>query len=424
MKRAAVIVALAALACGGVTRTPESAKPSETDQTIVRGRVRMVDGTVPAEFWVSTTFTRRDAHVIGSQGEFEIVAGHATRGPHALIVRGPGFVTSRCAGPSPFEVRPGQAQDLGTIVVEKGRTLRGRVIGANGLAEIVAGRKIVWIPTSPGPIDFPLVAASGGTLASEQTAKVDAAGRFEISGLPNAPVAAVAVDSAGRISAPIVLPDGGDAEISLVIRDGGMVEGTVTRDGAQAEASMTAVTTDGFLTFVATTDDGAYRLAGLPPGDYEITAATPSDHRDARFSLSRTAAITTVTSGGTTQLDLATSSGGELTVRLAVGGGAAFRVARVMVARAPIHVTRWDALDAAVQQLDPGVPRGDLYTGARGLTWRDVPPGMYSVCAAIRHASAAAVCDIAGPSPDAPVACVEVTVAGARQELEIEVPPP
>lgn len=87
----------------------------------VRGRVSFSDGSAPASFKVEVG-PRPKQEVSGSDGAFEVVDVKAGR--VLFQVTGPDFLPHEAM----VQLPPGVVTDLGTIVVSRGRTLRGKVM--------------------------------------------------------------------------------------------------------------------------------------------------------------------------------------------------------------------------------------------------------------------------------------------------------
>ncbi|MCA9679297.1 MAG: carboxypeptidase regulatory-like domain-containing protein, partial [Myxococcales bacterium] len=167
------------------------------------------------------------------------------------------------------DVPEGDVADLGTITVEPGRAVSGRVLDADGApvvgAEVAAGR---------------LLTGGGAELYIEnesvvaQSTRTDEDGRFTMTGFLPAPITLVAgLDGVGR-SASVTIPRGkASVEVDLVLIATGGVDGVITRDGQPLAdtaviANPVGATRSNF--FVVTGPDGTFALDQLAAGSYVI----------------------------------------------------------------------------------------------------------------------------------------------------------
>src|SRR5262249_34556288 len=103
------------------------------DDGRVKGRVLFADGSAPESYAVATgwgtgqTFTNAD-------GGFD---ADDAAGPAVLTVSGPSFVQKTATA----TVKANDTVDVGTITVERGRSISGRVLTADGAP--VAGAKVM-----------------------------------------------------------------------------------------------------------------------------------------------------------------------------------------------------------------------------------------------------------------------------------------
>jgi len=158
------------------------------------------------------------------------------------------------------------------IVVDRGATIAGRVVDANGGPEPFATVRV--------NADDPSVKNAG-----LRTTRADEAGHFRIDGLPGVPVELVA-SSLDASSTNVAFdlsekPQNLDAEIRLELD--GVIEGTVT-DGDGAPIADAQVVCVGHkigaiglrpVTPETTDDQGRFACTGLAPGEYGLTARRP-----------------------------------------------------------------------------------------------------------------------------------------------------
>jgi hypothetical protein len=187
-------------------------------------------------------------------------------GTHAVAIEGPGFAPTRRAG---VVVTAGQDADQGTITVEPGRAVSGRVLDAAGApvagAQVAAGRLLTGGGTE--------LYIEGESLAA-QTTETDEDGRFVIAGLSSAPITLLAGrDGVGR-SPSVAIPRGKDSVVvDLVLAATGGLDGQITRGGQPLAdtvviANPIGATQSNF--FVVTGPDGSFALDALAAGTYIV----------------------------------------------------------------------------------------------------------------------------------------------------------
>lgn len=418
----AVTAALVSVACGGATR--RGSVGDEADKSgpaVVRGRVQFADGTAPAQFVVSGSFTREPRAFADGTGTFEIVLDRVTRGPHFVVVSGPDFAHNDfCDAPATFELQRGVVRDLGTIVVERGATIRGRVIAADGRPVpnvTVIGGLLPYVDLTEMIVTGAVPLTRGVLYSVDQSTRTAADGTFELTGL-RGPGALVAFDDEGRLAWPVPLADAATgAPIELMLGEGGRLEGVVTGATPPVKTIIWAAAAGTGVTFITHPEpDGRFRFRRLPPGEYELRQPTV---------ISATPVRATVVDGGATRIDLDVGIHAPVTVRARVAPGAH---PILVVTPGAADATGWAELDATLATLDPtGLTRIELHQGA--LTLERFAPGEYTACAASREGEPVVPAPCAkhpSPAADAHVTCRRFTVAvgSAPMELELEVPAP
>jgi len=184
-------------------------------------------------------------------------------------VRGPSF-QSRAVD---VLVEPGKTADVGTITVQKGRTLGGIVV-ADGQpvanASVFAGRQVFGNGTSN--------AANFGPMGqSTKTTTTGADGTFSLAGFNDGDLALVAEQpDIGRSKAlriPTDLP--GQDKLVLELQKFGALSGIMRANGKPAEGvfvSCQSTTAGGAIYAVASGPDGAFRYDKLAPDTYKLSA--------------------------------------------------------------------------------------------------------------------------------------------------------
>jgi hypothetical protein len=263
-----------------------------------------LDVEIPATAPVVVTFGRR-GKVVGSvvghdgkplvrfsvnhrpirnpDGRFELPV--RADGPMELSIGAPGHAYTSLEP----QVSKTQVVDLGEIRLERGRTLRGRVVERGGA------------PAVGALVDVgPLKHQGAGTLyLAEQLGAVrtDANGRFELPSVGSVPVALV-VQHDGHAEHRQELPPH-LSDVSIQLRAGGRVQGFVAGKGGGpgVGAQIGAMTSLGEAT-ATVGSDGRYELGGLAPGPVTIAVA----HRSPGFP-SYLARTVEVGEGQTVQVD-------------------------------------------------------------------------------------------------------------------------
>ncbi len=228
----------------------------------VRGRVAFEDGTVPARFAVQLEDDVADRQEFGPGGSFHLERVPA--GDHGLRVQGPEFAEARALA----RVPEGGVGDVGTLVVSRGRTLRGEVRDAQGP---VAGARVIAARELGGELDLAL--GSAVPYEDGKETLTDSQGTFVLSGLEKG-VRVAAAEHPVRGSSPHVQVSPGQGPLVLVLQPTGSISGQLTRGGRALQGAITAVLDSeaGTLSraFVTSEADGSYRLDRLPPGEYVV----------------------------------------------------------------------------------------------------------------------------------------------------------
>jgi hypothetical protein len=243
------------------------------DDAVLKGKLAFKDGSAPDLFTVSTSAFGASTPFSSKDGGFRLE--HVAPGPRMLTVSGPGFTRKTT---DPFEAKPGVETDVGTITVERGRTVRGRVLEADGSpavgATVYAGTRFI------GSGDSIKLQGGGGGAAGAfgKDTVTDEQGRFEILGVGVRAVLLVADSDHGRSQTQPVPPGEADVNVQLALVAPGAIEGKVTSGGApMAGAAVIAQAQTSYRGqfLVKAGDDGNFRFDKLSPDVYLVSAVRP-----------------------------------------------------------------------------------------------------------------------------------------------------
>ncbi|MGE0400733.1 MAG: sigma-70 family RNA polymerase sigma factor [Kofleriaceae bacterium] len=228
---------------------------------VVKGKVALPDGTAPAAFTVSISGTYPTPFAT-PDGSFSLPAAAGT---HTIVVDGRRFLAAKA---KEVTVEPGKPTDVGTITVQPGRSVSGRVLDENRMpianAKVAAGKLLT----------------GGGTELYIENESIDAkdtvtdeTGYFHLEGFPPTPITIVAGKDTQR-SPSIRLPASPDsANIDLVLGKAAGLDGTITRDAkplADTIVIANPVGANGSNFFTQTGPDGTFTIDGLAPGPYVV----------------------------------------------------------------------------------------------------------------------------------------------------------
>ncbi len=366
-----------ASAAGAWLRKGSKAQTGEKDVKIVlaadggiKGKVAFSDGEAPELFTVRWSL----APPTPFHGDGAFRVGEVPPGSYDVTVNGPGFMEKVVRD---VEVKPAADTDVGTVTVEKGRSVSGRVLDANGQAvagaTVLAGQLVMGSGTDVKG-GFP------GMRDSQRETTSDERGDYVLAGIPPKTLALLADHKDKGRSATVQLPPGREsARVDLVVQPTGALTGKVLRDGAGVEAAVFVSAqgaTRGRFT-VKSGADGAFRFDRLAPDWYLLAAATSGE---SLFSASMHTQVVQVRSGETTNLDIVLPSGtSSLTVK-ASQGGKPVQNAQVVLMEGSVHVPSVEGFQE-VAIANPGALKQDLLIEGKAVTFKGLRPGMHTTCA-------------------------------------------
>ncbi|MCY0987554.1 carboxypeptidase-like regulatory domain-containing protein [Nannocystis sp. ILAH1] len=400
------------------TKPPESAHcPAGPDTATIRGKLVFADKAAPAAFTAAASRARAGwRNMDDCDGQYKQF--RATAGAAEFVFEGlpPGFYGITLSGDEfvdfdvdPFTVEAGRTFDLGALVLDRGRTLRGRVLTADGAP--AAGVQVyadsdLW---GDGAALLDIVV---------RTATTGADGSFTLTALGRGALY-VAAEAPQLGRSPAVQLPAGDDDLTSELRLGptGALAGRVTYAGKPARADVTAqpVGSGSAVMFtVATDNEGKYRFDRLAKGTYTITAQL---FRDGTHSLSHPARAkqAALAAGREGQLDLDVPAGPTLVIAPKLAAGAADIVSVVLVKGTFAAATSGE-LDRASAGLGRERARQESTHLAETteIALADVPPGSYTLCGvATKYDESLAT--IAA----APATCVRVRVAAGRPRQQV-----
>ncbi len=334
----------------------------------VKGKVLLADGSTPIAFTISLGMTEQSFTGVSS---FEIDS--LAPQTYELQVRGPTF-QSRAVE---ILVEPGKIADVGTINVQKGRTLAGTVV-ANGTpvpnATVYAGRQVFGNGTSNAASFGPM-----GQGTKQTTTAID--GSFSLAGFSDGDLAITAEQAdIGRSKAlriPTDLPNQG--EIILELQPFGALSGVLRSAGKPAEGvfvSCQSTTTPGAIYAVASGADGSYRYDKLAPDTYKVSATVGMPMVGMHFYSQEVV----VPSGKEVVVDLTVDPGSVTLNVVAAPRSGALGVASVWVASGTIVAHTATDLSVRIAAAGAGASHWVIAQAGQGATFADITPGAYTVC--------------------------------------------
>jgi hypothetical protein len=220
----------------------------------------------------------------GNDGTFTVRG--IPSGTHTVHIMGPEFATKTID-----DLNISADVDLGSLTVDRGRSVRGRVVDANGNG--VGGAAVVVAAQLVGDSES-LVGRGTHVLSDDQSTVTAADGAFSISGVGSSRrVIAAEHTTLGR-SVPMTLDfEAAEAPLTLQLAKGGAVVGRILSNGSPLEGVLVVVMSgDSAAAAPAQTmgnvsgADGSYRISNVPPGHYRMIATRTNAKADFDFSAS------------------------------------------------------------------------------------------------------------------------------------------
>lgn len=342
----------------------------------LRGRVALDDGSVPAAFTVSVGFPP-GVPVVQSSA---FTVPSVPPGTYDVTFRGPEFAQKVVRD---VAVAAGQAVDMGTVTVQRGRSVSGRVLRADGSpvagAHVVLGRQLLGDGKS---LSSSLATTFGDSMGLRQT-ESDESGRYTLSGIGTSKDLLLAAehDSDGR-SPPVLVPAGSESRtIDLVLAGVGSVSGTVTAGGKPAASAQVAATPLGAskqTILVTTADDGTYEIDRLAAGDYKVTAIVGGGMGGGSMASDGV----TIAAGKKAHLDLDVAVGDvTLVVKVEPRGAGTIDLAQVFLFSGAVDLKNGKQVqDKLLASSGGGTAKMVFAMGASPARFTEVAAGAYSVC--------------------------------------------
>jgi hypothetical protein len=320
-------------------------------------------------------------------------------------------------------VKPGETTDLGTVSVEKGRSISGRVLRVDGSpaggAKVLAGQQLMGSGSelSAGGL------FRGGAGLKSTTADDD--GAYVLSGVAAGSPLVVAAEHADGRSPMVRLPASEESvTVDLQLRPFGSLEGKVTSGGKPVAGTMVMASPQqasrGNL-MVTTGDDGGYRFDKLASDSYRVSAM----ERAGMMSANLHAKLVTIEPEKVAHLDLEIPGGGvAVTIRVAPPSGVTVNTAQVFLVSGKVSATTADQMIDGMGELGPGgFYQGWVLKGEPAKLF-NVAPGAYSACGIPIPGdlnNAADMMKIQGQMHRLAVACQPVVLSAKREEQEVSI---
>jgi hypothetical protein len=338
----------------------------------VVGKIQLSNGNAPS---LATA-------EIGIAGSVPTDGGGAFRidgiapGSYELALRGPEFAERFQRD---VTVEAGELTDLGTIVVERGRSVSGVVRDRGGRpiggAEVVVARQLIGDGKSAA---VQLGEGVDDRLGVRRTTS-QADGTYRIAGVGNDARSAVA-EHAERGRSPTLQIAAGDTDLTLDFRLAplGAIRGTVTLNGKPSGGAVIATTPGGGSSqlTVPVAGDGTFALERVAAGTYKLTAVVGSG-----LSAKMTGRSVEVAPGDTVEIALDVKTGEvALAVSVTPEEGATIESAQVFLFRGKVEVSRADQVQAAFSAPDTETAGVEFASPAKPARFKSLVPGAYSVC--------------------------------------------
>ena len=387
----------------------------------VKGKVLLADGSVPTAF---DDLARRDRPIVHRRLDVRASTGSRRR-PTSF----------RCAGPE-FQnravevlVEPGKIADVGTLTVQKGRTLAGIVVAGGSPvpnATVYAGRQLFGNGTSNTANFGPMgqgtkqttTGPDGRRSRSPDFPMVTSRSRREATGRRAEQVAADPDRSAepGR-------------ELVLELQPFGALSGTMHAGGKPAEGvlvSCQSTTAPGAIYGVASGADGSFRYDKLAPDTYKVSATVGMPMAGMKFYSQEV----TVPSGKEVTIDLTVDPGAVTLDVVVTPRSGTLGVASVWVTSGTVVARTATDLSVRMASSGAGASQWVIIRAGEPAAFTELSPGTYSACVVpfpeqVQGASAMGYVSRHGDS--LPAICQPVTVAAApatqTTTVAVDLPP-
>lgn len=385
----------------------------------VTGKVVFADGK-PVTLFVASLGGWGSARSVATKDGTFVLRDLPPR-EYRITIRGTGFAEKSV---DPIKLEPGKTVDLGTITVQPGRSISGRVVDPDGKpiagATVLAGATL-WGTGSKASAPAGMGGPPGSGSVKDTT--TNERGEFVLIGVGRGPRHLVAEhDTLGR-SVPITLPttDRSATDVQVTLVPFGGLEGKVTMAGAGASrivVNAQSKTVPESMFSVITSADGTYRFDRLAPDTYSVSAMTGADPTQGLGFHARTV---TVASGKPTKLDLVVDAGDStLVVRPTAAVPVMF--AMVYTVRGTLTATTAKELERKTLALDGAHSAFGMAMGGNPARIEKLAPGTYTACVSPFPAEVGFDVEdyMVREGDNLPVFCKHVQVS--RGELTLDVP--
>jgi protocatechuate 3,4-dioxygenase beta subunit len=334
----------------------------------IRGEVAFQDGSAPDFYQV-----RLDGRVPVPFRATSVFHLTCPPGKHVLAIQGPGFREKTVTS---IEVAVGKESDLGLQRLDRGRTVRGRVVSLGG--KPIGGARVSSAALLIG--DGSSLGAASGALGIGRVDTTTAPdGTFVLSGLGDRAFSIVAEHVTEGRSTPAPVSAGGDpAPLTLMLLPLGSLDGTVSRGGKPVENAVIAATSraQGQARFIVKSGpDGRYRFDKLTPDEYAIAAGESDNQLDQRIT-TRVARV----GEEPAHLDLELASGGaSCRVRLPARGGEILN-AQIYLASGALSAAVAGDLEQMILQRSEGTVHIGHIVRNGAVTFAQLTAGAYTLC--------------------------------------------
>ncbi len=379
----------------------------------IKGKVALSDGTRPDAFTISVGITQQ-SFVATDEFVLDALAPQT----YELQVRGPLFETRAVS----VLVEPGKTTDVGTISVQKGRTLAGVVV-ANGTpvpdATVYAGRQIFGNGSTNSASFGPMGRGAKSTTTDQN-------GGFSLAGFNDGDLAITAEHPAyGRSKAlriPTEMP--GQGELVLELQPFGALSGALRQNGKPVEGvfvSCQSTTTPGAIYAVASGPDGSYRYDKLAPDTYKVSATVGMPMSGMKFYSKEVV----VPSGQEVHADLTVDPGNVEVDLVAAPKAGKLGVAVSWLVSGTITARTASELQLKVAAAGAGASQLTIIRGGEPAKLTEVAPGTYSACVVpypIEVQGMGAMGYMERHGDKLPAFCAAATINGAPDHQTITVP--